>query len=65
MVTKSNISSFDKFPLGIQMMSLWTKMSLKVFIVPPGRFYDGIRKQNLIVVNPGYNYIYTLRWGDK
>ena len=65
MVTKSNISSFDKFPLGIQMMNLWTKMSLKVFIVPPGRFYDGIRKQNLIVVNPGYHYIYTLRWGDK
>lgn len=64
-VTKSNIFSFDKFPLGIQMMSLLTKMNLKVFIVPPGRFYDGVRKQNLIVVNPGYHYIFTLRCGDK
>ena len=44
------------------MMSLLTKMSLKVFIIPPGKFYHGARKLNLIMVNPGYNYIFTLSY---
>ena len=53
--------SLTKFPLGIQQLYVMTKMDLKVFIVPPGKFFDSARKQNLMIVNSGYNYIYTLR----
>ena len=42
-------------------MALTTKLRLKVFVVPPGKFFDPARKQNLLIINTGYNYIYTLR----
>ena len=42
-------------------MALTTKLRLKVFVVPPGKFFDPARKQNLIIINTGFNYIYTLR----
>ena len=60
-ITHSIMLSYSKFPLGVQQFNLLTKMRLKAFIIPPGNFYDGARKQNLLVVNPGYNYIFTLR----
>ena len=42
-------------------MELSTKLRLKVFVIPPGKFFDPARKQNLLIINTGYNYIYTLR----
>ena len=32
-----------------------------MFVIPPGKFFDPARKQNLLIINTGYNYIYTLR----
>ena len=56
-----DIFSSSHFPLGVAQVLLTTKLRLKVFVVPPGKFFDPARKQNLLIINTGYNYIYTLR----
>ena len=37
-------------------------MALKVFIISPGRFYHSTRKLNMVELDMGFKYIYTLGW---
>ena len=56
------ISSEEQFPSGVQQIYLYQKLALKVFIVSPGRFYHSTRKLNMVELDLGFKYIYTLGW---
>ena len=58
-----NVSIFfseEHFPFGVQQIFLYQKRDVKVFIVPPGNFFSPTRKLNIVDLNTGYKYIYTL-----
>ena len=55
-----SIFSEEDFPHGVQQIFLYQKLELKVFVVSPGNFYDPARKLNIVDINTGYKYIYTL-----
>ena len=57
------IFSEQHFPTGVQQIYLYQKLALKVFIVSPGRFFDSTRKLNMVELDLGFKYIYTLGWG--
>ena len=54
--------SEEHFPDGVQQIFLYQKMALKVFIISPGRFYHSTRKLNMVELDMGFKYIYTLGW---
>ena len=54
--------SEQHFPAGVQQIYLYQKLALKVFIVSPGRFYHSTRKLNMVELDLGFKYIYTLGW---
>ena len=49
----------------MQQIFLYQKMAVKVFIVSPGRFYHSSRKLNMVELDMGFKYIYTLGWVKK
>ena len=59
------MSSKSHYPHGVEAVKLYTRTSLYVAIIAPGKFYDRSRKFNSLDVDPDHQYKYTARKAPK